>query len=507
MKSGHDKASRSIARTVLGGVWLAAVVSGCGSSASDPGSIGALPEGLRGGDHGGPSHRHHSRHHGNSNGGNSNGGGGNGGGAVQACGPQDQDQLFTSINEDLLRLDAADRPFTRYLSLADRAHLVGCGAALDGERAALNELINSVSLDARLSALVPVDADRTLYRIDLRNFGFDRPLVVNGKRSTDAWEALIAESPYALPYVGDDADQASAATRTTVPVLFGDAFVAAAARAPLYYALLDIPANADDFLLNDLGIDLGNSETARAGFEAAAQGGTASFLAQRADIEVRSGVAWQISEFGDLFDDPLGDADGEREIVFTLPNGLQGHILADANGRVTATSNALVDVTESDFRAHIATSFFRSRAGGVQLTDQVRDFARANPDNFSAADLAAIRAAYPGQRALQQILDADRAVFSTALQRLGLDIATAPEPVSQSFSNFDADVDLATAAADLLISPEDLRQNLSLLDPVFSVLGAQGGKIDRDDFNTLYRGAACIFTTVLENQVDPKRCP
>jgi hypothetical protein len=51
-----------------------------------------------------------------------------------------------------------------------------------------------------------------------------------------------------------------------------------------------------------------------------------------------------------------------------------------------------------------------------------------------------------------------------------------------------------------------LRQNLALLEPAFSVLRA-GGKLDRDDFDVLYRSAACTFSVVLENQVDPKLCP
>jgi len=131
--------------------------------------------------------------------------------------------------------------------------------------------------------------------------------------------------------------------------------------------------------------------------------------------------------------------------------------------------------------------------------------AAANPGNFSAAELAAIRAAYPRQAALQQLLAADRSFPSSALERIGLDIASTPEPVSQSFADFDADVDLATAAGDLLISAEELRQDLDLLDPVFSVLGG-GGKLDRDDFNALYANAACILTVVLDNQVDPAFC-
>ena len=372
-----------------------------------------------------------------------------------------------------------------------------CGAGLDGERAALTKALNSVSIDARARAPLPIDVAEELFRIDLRDYQWDRSIVVGGKVFSDGWEALIAQSPYALEYAGDDA---KADTGTAVPLLFSNALVAAVARAPLYYALLGIPADADDFLRDDLGIDVAGGQTARAGFSADAQGGEANFLAQRFELQVRAGVAWQISEFGDLFDDPLGNPDGEREIVFSLPNGLQGHILADADGGVRSTSNVLIDALESDGKAHIATSFFRSRAAGVQLEDEVRDFVRQNPRNFSAAERAAIRAAFPRQRELQQLLTADNAIFSGALELIGIDIDATPEPVSQSFADFDADLDLETAAGDLLISPEELSDTVDLLDPQFSALPA-GGKIDRDDFDQLYRGAACVLTAVLNNQV------
>lgn len=490
MKSGHNIQARGFVRSVLGGMVLIWLASGCGSAASEPESIGDLSQEL----HGGHGHR---RHHPGQNGGNQ---GGSNIGPVCSGGLLDQDELFQRVNDDLVRADAEDRPFFRYLTLANRVGELGCGAGLDGERAALTKALNSVSLDARAIPPIPVDVDLELFRIDLRDYAWDRPIVVGGKSFSDAWEAVIAQSPYALEYTGDDADDAKEDTGTAVPLLFSNALIAAVARAPLYYALIDIPADADDFLSEDLGIDVASGETARAGFSADAQGGEANFLAQRFDLQVRSGVAWQISEFGDLFDDPLGDADGEREIVFSLPNGLQGHILADANGRVRSSSNVLIDALESDGKAHIATSFFRSRAAGVQFEDEVRDFVRQNPRDFGAAERAAIRAAFPRQRELQQILDADNALYSRALELIGLDIDASPEPVSQSFADFDADVDLATAAGDLLITPAELSDNIDLLEPVLSVL-AGGGKIDRDDFNLLYRESACILTVVLENQV------
>ncbi len=488
MKSGHNIQACGLVRSVLGGMALVWLASGCGSAASEPESLAALGQEL----HGGQSHR---RHHP----GGAQNGGSNAGPICNNSVLLNQDELFQRVNDDLRRADADDRPFFRYLTIANRVGELGCGAGLDGERAALSKALNSVSIDARAQVPVPVDADEELFRIDLRDYGWDRPMVVGGKTFSDAWEALIAQSPYALEYTGDDADDAKDDTGTAVPLLFSNALIAAVARAPLYYALLDIPADADDFLRDELGIDVASGETARAGFSAAAQGGDASFLAQRFDVQVRNGVVWQISEFGDLFADPLGNADGEREIVFSLPNGLQGHILADANGRVRSNSNVLIDALESDRKAHIATSFFRSRAAGVQLEDELRDFVRQNPRNFAAAERAAIRAAFPRQRELQQILAADNAIYSRALELIGLDIDASPEPVSQSFTDFDADVDLAAAAGDLLLSPLELSDNLALLNPVLSVL--EQGKVDRDDFNQLYRESACLLTVVLENQV------
>lgn len=492
MKSGHNVRARGFVRSMLGGMALVWLTSGCGSAASEPESLGDLSQEL----HGAHGHRRHHPGAGQT-GGNQ---GSSNTGPVCSGGFLDQDELFQRVNDDLRRADAEDRPFFRYLTLANRVGELGCGSGLDGERAALTKALNSVSLDARAIAPIPVDVDLELFRIDLRDYAWDRPIAVGGKSFRDAWEAVIAQSPYALEYTGDDADDAKADSGTTVPLLFSNALIAAVARAPLYYALIDVPADADDFLSDDLGIDVASGETARAGFSAAAQGGDANFLAQRFDLQVRSGVAWQISEFADLFGDPLGNADGEREIVFSLPNGLQGHILADANGRVRSTSNVLIDALESDGKAHIATSFLRSRAGGVQLEDEVHDFVRQNPRDFGAAERAAIRAAFPRQGELQQILAADNAIFSRALELIGLDIDSSPEPVSQSFADFDADVDLETAAGDLLITPAELSDNIDLLEPVLSVL-AGGGRIDRDDFNQLYRESACILTVVLENQV------
>src|SRR5688572_6753724 len=125
--------------------------------------------------------------------------------APATCNVGSLDDLLQSINVDLAARDADDRPFTRYVTLRDRAQELGCGSELDGERAALSKLINSVSLNPVLEPPVPLDVDLTLFRIDLRDFDWDRDVTVGNQSFTDVWEALIASVPSALELVGDDA--------------------------------------------------------------------------------------------------------------------------------------------------------------------------------------------------------------------------------------------------------------------------------------------------------------
>ena len=421
------------------------------------------------------------------------------------------DEVFQQIAADLARLDADDQPFTRYLTLANEANVVGCGAVLDPSRTALNKLVNSLSLEPTVNQLVPVDADLTLYRLDLRDYTWDRQVEVDGIQFADAWEAIVASSAYAIPYVGDDADDTVADSETTVPVLFGSAFVAAASAASVYYGVLDIPENVDDFLLDDLAIDVeqnrADQAVVRAGLGGTGQG-FAEFLVERHEIEVRAGYVWQIFSDADgaaaLEADPLATPPSEeREIVFTLPNGLLGHVLADADGQRIDESDLILDTNENDFRAKIARSFMRLRGQGVSATDEIRQLVLDNPDDF-AGDVQEILALYPGADDLEDILASDRARFEQALAQAGIDIDTVPEPVSNAFANFDRDVVLSTAAGDLYVTADDLKDNLILLDPAMGVL--QSGSMDRDDFTEFYVFNLCVLGVVNENQPDPALC-
>jgi hypothetical protein len=484
-------------RSPLIGVCAAGLVMGCGSL-----DRGLLQDLFDGDGHG----------HG---GGHAGAGGGSGGGPVgQDCGGLiGGDELYATIASDLARLDAEDAPFARYLSLANQANASGCGPVLDGARAALDKLVNSVSLNTTLTEPIPIDVNETLYRIDLRDYEWDRAIAVDGTSFTDAWEAIIASSAYAVPFVGDDADNSVADTGTNVPVLFGDAFVATVAKAPLYYALLSIPENIDDFLVDDLGVDVAAAraagEVVRAGFDGTDVSRT-EFLAERFDLEVRAGSVWQIlsGEGGAdaLIDDPLSTPDSdERELVFTLPNGLLGHALADGDGQRIDDSALTLDTNQNNFRSLVGVSYFRLRAQGVAPSDQIRQLTLNDADRFTPAELAQILAVYPSAGELARIVAADRSLVEIGLARINIDIDAVPEPISQLFAEFDRDVDLDRAGGDLLIGSEQLGRNLQLLDPALAVLG-DGGSVDRDDFSVLYRQSLCILSVVNENQVDPLIC-
>lgn len=490
MKLSHHEGCQKGRRFLPAGVGAALLLVGC--SAGDRALLGELIDGLNDGN-GSPS----------------------GGATPDACSVLvTGDDLYAAVAADLSAADADDALFFRYLSLSNQANARGCGSALDRERTALNKLVNSLSIDATISNPLPIDVERTLYRIDMRDYGWDRDVRVGNQRFPDGWEAIISSSPYAVPFVGDDADDAVADTGTLVPVLFGDALVAAAARAPLYYALLDIPRDIDDFLSADLGIDVqqerADANSRRAGFVGLAPSrGGSEFIAERFNVQVRSGFVWEISEVrgasGALFEDPLTGARGERELVFTLSNGLLGHALAGANGRVRNASDVVLDALEGDLRAKIAHSYMREHAQGVQVRDQVRQFALDNPSRFTAEELQAILALYPAEAELEALLEQDRAWVARGLARAEVDIDDTPEPVSQTFAERAADVDLASAAGDLLLSTEELRDNLALLDPALQVL--DGGSVPRGEFDALYVASLCVLSVVRENQPDPVICP
>lgn len=414
------------------------------------------------------------------------------------------DDVFQFINADLARSDAADRPFQRYIALGnssgDGSQNGRCGVSTEIKRDALIKLMNALSIQAPTQRVVGVDAGQRLFRIDLRDFSWDRRITVGGAY-TDEWEALVAKDPYALPFTGADADDAVDDTGTSVPVMLADSFIALTTLPDVYYGLLGIPEQLDQYLVDEFGID-----PAAPVVEAAFTDGR-PFLAKYWPMQTRSGFVWEVADFGQepdfLFQNPLAEPVGQRELIFTLPNGLTAFAFMDSDGRRLDSWSVTYDSAEPDNVARAPRSNWRRHPRQVVVRDEMNDYVAAHADQYATEDLSKINRLFIGPTRLESLLERDYSTFQAAAL-LNVSVTDDdPEPITTSYAEYERPVTLEVAAAELMVTPAELRDNLNLLNP--ALLALDGGTVSRELFTALYQDSACILNVVLENQ--PADCP
>ena len=415
------------------------------------------------------------------------------------------DQVFQDINADLAGIGAEDRPYQRYIALGngsgDDPRGAGCGVSTDVKRDAVTKLLNALSIQAQPQQPEWVDAGQRVLRIDLRDFSWDRQITVGGAYS-DEWEALVAKDPYALSFAGADADDAMVDTGTSVPVMLADSFVAITTQPDVYYGLLDIPEQLDQYLVKELGIDPAKP-AAKAGFTADGK----RFLAQYWATQTRDGYVWEIAELGRepeaLLQTPLAEPLGQREIIFTLPNGVNAFAFMSSDGRRLDNWNVTFDSAERDNVARAPRSSWRRHPREVTVRDEVLDYATANPGLYSQADLAEIQRLFLGPVRLQSLLERDYSKYQAVALLRAFVTSDDPEPVTTSYAEYAGPVTLEVAAAELMLKPDELRDNLALLNPALGAL--DGGSVSRELFTALFHDSACVLDVILENQ--PADCP
>jgi hypothetical protein len=432
------------------------------------------------------------------------------------CSDDDQlvdfDDLYIEIIQDLSGEDADDTQFYRYISLTNRftAGVCADSTVMDKERQGLTKILNMLSIRASIEEPLPINPEETIYRIDLRDFDWNRQITVEGTTFNDVWEAIADANPYAVEFEGDDVDDTKADTLTAFPVMFADQMMDVAVIGNLYYAIIDVDVTQTlgNFIANDLNINLAdnlaNEESIRAG-TTKSRISRQDRLVQRDDIEVRGGVIWQSFDFADdanesIFDDPFGFNAGGTEAIFTMPNGMLGYIIADANDNIVEDSDILLDTNQNNFRAITSVSCSNCHASGfIPVVDEVAAISidNARQLELDRDEIEQLEAIYVSPTVFAKVVKDDSAAFyQSALQRANLP-TQGGDPVSGTFLRFDADMRLADAAGDLGVTPDDLSRNLQLLDPVISVL--DGGTLDRDDFTALYVESLCELSVQLEN--------
>lgn len=435
----------------------------------------------------------------------------------------DYDTLYRRIATDLQQLDEEDRLTARYLTLTNRFTAGVCAdTTLDQDRQALSKLVNMLSTDPTITPPEPVDEDQLIFRIDLEDYGWDDAVDVvdaagNVINFADKWEAIAANNQYAVPFVGQDADSAVEDSGTAFPVMSADSVLDAASIGNLYYALIgvDVQQSLDDFILNDLVIDVNQNlldeEQVRAG-TTKSRISRQDRVVQRDEIGNRQGVLWQSFDFQDdqnesIFESPFDFAEGGTEAIFTLQNGLFGFIIADENGAIVEDSDILLDTNQNNFRAVTSVSCSNCHAQGlIPVVDEVREIALANArtSGLNADEVEQLREIYPPAAEFARIVETDsQSFYQSALTRARVP-TEGVDPMSAVFFRFDQDMKLEDAAGELGLSPQELQENLNILNPALGVLDE--GVVDRDDFTQFYVDSLCRLQIVGDNQPDPALC-
>jgi hypothetical protein len=335
------------------------------------------------------------------------------------------------------------------------------------------------------------------------------------------WEAIIANNVYAVPFVGDQADDAREDAVTDVPVMFLDSMLDAATVGNLYYAIVEVDVNQtlNDYIENVLEIDLAanldEEESVRAG-TTLSRISRQDRVVQKDAVEAYTGALYQSFDFEDvanndnIFEDPFGFIPGGTEAVFNLPNGMLAYIIADADGNILEDSDILLDTNQGNFRALTSVSCSGCHATGfIPVVDEVREVVQENARTLIAngtldqEELEQLEAIYVEPAEFQQEVERDSGIYLDALEDANLPIRGA-DPVSATYLRFDRDVFITDAAGDLGVSVDELRTELNELDPSLGVLDS--GTIDRDDFTDVYVASLCVMSVVLENQPDADLC-
>ena len=424
--------------------------------------------------------------------------------AARCDGSMSFDDLYGAIERDLSAEDD-DAPFLRYISLSHRYNQGICPEDLADDRLAMMRALNGLSTEVGIVAPEAIDEDGVLYRIDLRDLGWDQPATVDGVAFADKWEAIIAASPYAVELAGDDADAAKAAAQTSVPVLFSDALINATVVGDLYYELIGMGANAFD-LFAQLGIDFADVDV-RAGMSSSRMSQQDTII-QRFEQGNFQGFYWSRFDIADetggqsIFADPLGFQGDVISSLFTLPNGLLAFALFDAAGARIADTEVLVDQFQRDGRVRNSVSCSACHAAGVNpVTDEVRTYVETNRFDFDADTFGDVDETFVPQLELDDVIQGDNAFYQASLERAGL-ASAGGDPVSLVYQRFDGEVSLEAAAGELGITPDELDRDLVALgnegDPVLSVLRTQS--LRREQFEGAYLPTLCALLRSSDNQ-------
>ena len=288
-----------------------------------------------------------------------------------------------------------------------------------------------------------------------------------------------------------------------VPSIHIDWFLiysATASLPPLYHELLSLPLT-DRELETQLDVDVVHNllnapgvRVWRAGFNNSGVSNNNRVVERHTS---RYGAYWKSYDFAgsvdtqNIFTHPLSFTPDGGEVVFNLPNGLQGYYLVNASGfRLDeAPINIVSNPAASDPTVRNGLSCFGCHTEGMKtFEDQVRSVVESNATLASVKEQA-LRL-YVEKPKMDALLQEDMDRYREALEATGGAFGDI-EPISRFHEAFQGAVDVAYAAAvvglETEVFLEKIRENLGLQNIGLLVLDSENRSMKRDAWTSSFR--------------------
>ncbi len=407
------------------------------------------------------------------------------------------DTMLGTIENHVNSLTPFDRSFARYFTLT---HLYNAGEtteALNAYRRALSKLINSLSWGREVVKPQPIDVEKTVYYIDLRDYEWD---VRN-----DAWTQIEQAYPYKMTFDAPTQTHLLAKLTTLqqemnceVPYVHVDWFLATASLPPLYHDILALPetdreleTSLEVFVAENL-LNAPGKRVWRAGFNDSGVSRHNRVVERHIS---RYGAYWKSYDFAgsaesqNIFTHPLDFTHDGGEIIFNLPNGLQAYYLVDGNGNRldVAPTDIVSNPAVSDPAVRNGLSCIGCHTEGMKtFEDEVRAVVE-QADNPPFNKDRALNL-YVERAVMADLVAEDTQLYRTALEAAG-GVFGGIEPIQRFHEAFQGTLSAAHAAAAVGLETETFLEKVSENTTLQNLLGAlvlENGAIKRDAWTSAF---------------------
>ncbi len=408
------------------------------------------------------------------------------------------DDFVEAALKDISNVNELDRPYMRYFSYRNQYNgMMGCEddktfmkrmAVLAG---GFKKLLNSLSYGPEL--VLPEEVEDTnglLVRVDLRDLEW----------SDQDYNFLISQYFYGVDPGSDASLRAlSKETNTVLPIMRIDWFMSFGARPNIYNYLMKLPTQIRDLehrFQIDVDENIRRRKVIRAGFADGSSGvSDHNRMLERHDMPF-GGYYWKSYDFGGdvgkqvLKRFPHGPKELEPldehltsflhdggEMIFSLPNGLQGYYLSTAEGKqLDIGPTAIVSFRERPIGKGVeiinARSCFDCHANGIlSKRDQLREHIQTST-LFSKDQQDVLLDMYVPQEELDEAYNKDRERFVAALEKLGITEPT-PDGGQQSIvapgnaelftyfaDKYEDELDFDAVAAEFDMTPDEFSESI-----------------------------------------------